>query len=63
MLKVGDIILRVDKENTTGLPAEKVHALLQGPAGTTVKVKYMRPPNKYDMTCKLPCTPFCICCV
>ena len=53
MLKVGDIILRVDKENTAGLPADKVHALLQGPAGTTVKVKYMRPPNTYDMTCKL----------
>ena len=31
----------------------QVHQLFQGPAGTTVKIKYMRPPNKFEISCTL----------
>jgi len=38
--------------------------LLQGRAGTPVKVKYLRPPSKFDMTCKssvFMCVCVCVC--
>ena len=31
----------------------QAHHLLQGPAGTTVRIRYRRPPNTFDMNCTL----------
>jgi hypothetical protein len=31
----------------------QAHRLLQGPAGTTVRIRYRRPPNTFDMNCTL----------
>ena len=53
MLKVGDVITRVGKQDCSGLAPDDVHALLQGEAGTVVKVRYLRPPAKSEMTCTL----------
>jgi hypothetical protein len=53
MLKVGDIITRVDKQHCSKMPPEKVQALLYGEAGTLVKIKYIRPPGEFEMTCTL----------
>lgn len=38
----GDIIYEVDGKNIAGLPTEKVTALIQGKAGTSVKIKVLR---------------------
>ena len=53
MLKVGDVITRVGKQDCSDLAPDDVHALLQGEAGTVVKVRYLRPPAKSEMTCTL----------
>jgi C-terminal processing protease CtpA/Prc len=53
MLKKGDFITKVDTEKTSGMKAEDVHRLLQGPQGSTVKIKYIRPPTDVERMCKL----------
>jgi hypothetical protein len=55
MLQVGDVIKRVDLQDTAGMQPGQVHQLLQGLPGSTVSVKYQRPPSNLDMRCELPC--------
>jgi len=52
MLREGDIIKRVDSQNTAGMRSDEVHQLLQGPAGSTVMVRYVRPPSQFEMRCE-----------
>lgn len=42
-LRWGDVLLRVDTTDVTGLTTEKVTELLKGPRGTAVSVKVRRP--------------------
>ena len=54
MLQVGDVIKRVDLQDTAGMQPDQVHQLLQGPPGSAVSVKYQRPPSNLEMRCELP---------
>jgi len=42
-LKPGDIILKVNEEDTSGLPLEQVVSRILGPPGTTVKLTILNP--------------------
>lgn len=51
MLKVGDVIVRIDKIDTNGLGPGEVHELLLGEADSMVRIKYMR--DTIEMTVTL----------
>jgi hypothetical protein len=59
MLQVGDVIKRVDLQDTAGMQPDQVHQLLQGPPGSAVSVKYQRPPSNLEMRCELPLATSC----
>lgn len=42
-LQAGDIILRVDGQNTAGLPLDRVVGMIMGPAGTSVRLTILDP--------------------
>jgi len=47
------VLLKIDADILDTFPMAKVHKLLLGPAGSTVQIKYQRPPGQYEMTCTL----------